>query len=135
MAYESNNPKGSTKDKKKGAVNAAAQVQYSHQFVRYTPIKADNEAVRKFDFSGIEWFEWFNRLVDDGYKLSLNNYRKNNCVVSSLTCNNEKSANFGFILTARGIDATTALAWLYWLHTVRFESGWNESADTNWLLD
>jgi len=135
MAYESNNPKGSQKKDKKESTNAVQPAQYSHSFVRYTPVKSDAEAVKAFDFSGVNFFEWADKLLDGGYKVSFNNDRKNNCVVASLTCSNEKDPNNGFILTARGTDSIAAFKWLYWLHTVRFESGWNESADTFWLLD
>lgn len=134
MAYASNNPQGKAKNKKKDGTLDVNQSKYTHQFVRFTPVKADADAVKKFDFSGVDWFSWIDELLDGGYKLSVNTDRKNDCVVASLTCSNEKDQNNGFILTARGTDTTTALAWLYWLHNIRFESGWNESADTNWFL-
>lgn len=67
--------------------------------------------------------EFIFEAMEDGYKFSLSNDKKHNCVIATLTGREQECENKGFALSARGPDAFGAIAALWYKHAVKAHYG------------
>lgn len=71
-------------------------------------------------------------LVSDGYKVSLSYYFDGNCHIVSLTCKDEKSANFNRCLTSRSDDLWEAVGLTVFKHFHLCNDGiWEDEGNSN----
>lgn len=63
-------------------------------------------------------------VIDSGYKLSLSYDEYNQACVASLYCQDKKSGNAGWCLTARAAEPYESLLRLLYLHFVCLEQAW-----------
>lgn len=64
------------------------------------------------------------RLIDDGYHLSVKFDSYNQCVGAFIICRDPKSENSGWILTGRGSGVLGAVMGALYRHYVLFEAQW-----------
>jgi len=94
------------------------------QFVRCELDKDTKEQVKKFD-PKFEWtWDAFDRLITDGYKISIAHDKYHDCVGVFATMPDNAHPNHGQCLTARGPDYRAALKVLCFKHFNLLDANW-----------
>jgi len=100
------------------------------QFVRHQMTRDEKAAFREWQLTGEELVQMLDRLIDDGYKLSVSSDDYNKCNQATLTCKNEKSDDYGYILPGRASSAFDALKVVLYKHFVLLTGGWQTWMET-----
>lgn len=118
-----------TSRQKKGATGNVSEgwpVKYEGH-VQYYMSKEVKQAVLDCSLDQPALLEHFTRLIDDGYRFSLEYDEKNAAYSASLFQRKPGSDNAGYILTARHVDITRCMAILYIMHEDVFDTLWPTS--------
>jgi len=67
--------------------------------------------------------EFVFEAMEDGYKFSLSNDKKHNCVIATLTGREDGCENKGYAMSARGPNPLGAIAALWYKHAVKAHYG------------
>lgn len=111
---------------KKGAKTTAAEewpANYAGH-VQYFMSREVKKAVLECAHTQAGLLEHFTRIVDDGYRFSLEYDEKNAAYAASLFQRKPGANNEGYILAARHVDITRCLAILYIMHEDVFDTRW-----------
>lgn len=78
--------------------------------------------------------EYVRQLVNSNHKITLSSDQSNDCVIASVTCKDELSPNYGYVLTSRSDNWLEALCLCVFKDTVVcVDIPWSEAGDTsNW---
>lgn len=95
------------------------------QFINHTFTEDDKRGFKTWASEhGAEFWDMCDRLMDDGYSLSVKPDAYNDCLSAFLSTNAPKSPNYGFILTGRSHSSCMAVYAVFYRHYVLFEGDW-----------
>lgn len=106
------------------------------QFINYSLTETDKTQFAAWlrQLEGNEW-DIVDKVVDGGYSITVKNDTFNDCVGCFLSTPDEKSENYGFILTGRGRSGRMALFGALFRHLVLFEQDWPTDTVRRNVLD
>ena len=100
---------------------------YSGSWVGFVDLVLTNEEKEHLSSMGFEDYPdmrvFLERVLEDGYKVSLVTDEKHSCVIMTLTGKGEGCVNAGYSLSARGPDLLGALLVLDFKHRVLCDEG------------
>jgi len=95
------------------------------QFVNYDLSDDDKSAFKTWAETGVERLgELIDNACDAGYRVTIKRDAYHDCFAAWLQTDDEKSGNYGFILSGRSRSGTMALLGLMFRHYVLFETDW-----------
>lgn len=103
----------------------AAQDFKKSEFINHTFSDSDKRAFKEWSVAAAKNIaDALDKLVDDGYSLSLKFDTYNDCYGAFIQTRDEKSGNYGYILSGRGRSGTSAVLGVLYRHYVLFEGEW-----------
>lgn len=93
-------------------------------FIQHNLSAEEKKAFQEWVISGDDLWGWIDRLIDSSFKLSVSYDGYNKTCQASLTCNDEKSEDFGWVLVARAPDAYSVILLVLYKHTVLLSESW-----------
>ncbi len=79
--------------------------------------------------------DFIDKISDDGYSLSIKRDHYNQCYSAFIQTSDEKSPNYGYILTGRSRSGSMAALAALYRHYVVFEADWPTDTARNSRLD
>jgi len=95
-------------------------------FIQHNLTAEEKRAYEKWEVSPDELWDSIERVIDSGYKLSTSHDDYNSTRQASLTCNNPKHNDYGWVLVARAPDSFNAIALVMFKHLVLLGGDWTE---------
>jgi hypothetical protein len=104
-------------------------------FVNYEMTKPEEAMMRKAGNTLESVFDFIEKMVGDGYKVSFRHDDYNDCAQASLTAPSGDNPNSNLCLTQRGGSVSKALLRLFYVHSVIFEGTWPQPGERNAWVD
>jgi len=104
-------------------------------FIQHSLVAEERQAYDSWVTTYADFWDDCERIADSGYKLSCSWDNYNNTMQASLTCNNEKLPDFGWVLVARAPDVFNALNLLLFKHLVLLGGDWSEFHERSMGVD
>ena len=95
-------------------------------YIQHSLTAEEKKGYEAWDCTPEDLWDGIERLVDSGYKLSTSHDDYNNTRQASLTCNNPKHPDYGWVLVARAPDSFNAIALVMFKHVVLLGGDWSE---------
>jgi len=95
-------------------------------FIQHNLTAEEKKAYDNWTLSPDDLWDAIERIIDNGYKLSTSHDDYNSTRQASLTCNNPKLPDYGWVLVARAPDSFNAIALIVFKHTVLLGENWTE---------
>ncbi len=95
-------------------------------YIQHSLTAEEKRAYEGWDMTPDTLWDEIERLVDSGYKLSTSHDDYNSTRQASLTCNNPKHLDYGWVLVARAPDSFNAIALVLFKHNVLLGGDWSE---------
>lgn len=94
-------------------------------YINHNLTKEEKEKYDLWTPTPDELWDEIERIVDGGYKLSTSHDDYNSTRQASLTCNNPKHPDNGWVLVARAPDSYNAIALVVFKHVYLLEGDWS----------
>lgn len=109
--------------------------QFDFQFVKCDLPVETKEMVKKWDEDYTLTIDNLERMIEDGYKISISRDKYNDCIGAFATHPDQQSPNNGFCLSARGPSMLNALKVLVYKHFNILQEKWYTEVDQAYERD
>ena len=108
---------------------------WQQQFVRCELDKETKERVKKWDVKYESTMDGLDRMLNDGYKVSIVRDAQHDCMSIFATCTDKNNPNSGFCLTARAPGFLDALKVLVFKHFDVLQEQWDDGTGQKYQPD